>query len=130
MVNTAVLASSSPNHVTYLLTGDGTVIGPTIASSVLLADMQPGPLRNAWANAIYADQDARRTALLGGGANCESNIQMLVTVNDVTAEVNQVAADVDVDGVTAALTELNLGMSDTTGQIAMLTLKHRHSLSQ
>ena len=129
MVNTAVLQSSSPNHATYLLTGDGTVPGPTIPSATLLTDMEPGPLRNAFAS-IHGNQAAMRTALLGGGADCEANVQMLVAVVDITVEANQVSVDVDVDAVTAALPEVNISMSDTTGQIAMLSLKHRHSPSQ
>lgn len=129
MANTAVVQSTSPNHITYLLTGDGTVAGPTIANAAILAAMEPGPLKDAW-NKTYADQDAMRTALLGGGENCEANIQLLATGADVTAEVNQPVADVDVDAVTATKAEINIGMSDTTGQIAMLTLKHRHSITQ
>ena len=129
MANTAVKVSSSANHITYILTGDGTVVGPTVANATVLADMDHGPLRDAW-NDTYANQAAMRTALLGGGANCEVSVQQVASVNDVTAEVNQIAVDVDVDGVTATKAEINLGMSDTTGQIAYLHIKHRHSISQ
>jgi len=130
VANTAVKVSSSENHLTYLLTGDGTVVGPTIPSATLLADMNVGgPLWEAW-NTTYANQAAMRTALLGGGANCEISIQLVATGVDVTAEKNQVTADVDVDAVTATKAELNIGMSDTTGQLAYLHIKHRHSIVQ
>lgn len=127
MANTAAKVSSSPNHLTYLLTGDGTVAGPTIASATILADMEPGPLKDAWA-ASYANQAAMRTALLGGGADCEARVQLVATGVDVTAEKNQPTVDVDVDAVTATRAEINIGMSDTTGQIAYLHLSHRHSM--
>lgn len=127
MANTATLQSASPNHITYLLTGDGTVAGPTIANATLLADMVDGPLKDAW-NATYATQAAMRTALLGGGAKCCASIQLMVTPVDTTAQANQVVADVDVDAVTATKAELNISMSDTTGQLAMLTLTHWHSI--
>ena len=129
MVNTAVVQSVSRNHITYLLTGDGTVAGPTLANAAILAAMQDGPLKDAW-NATYANQAAMRAALLGGGANCEANVQLAATGVDVTAERNQVTVDVDVDAVTATKAEINIGMSDTTGQLAYLTLKHRHSIIQ
>lgn len=126
MANTAVLESASPNHATFLLTGDGTVIGPTIANATLLAAMKSGPLKSAW-NKEYADQAAMRTALLGGGEHCRASIQLRASGVDITAEINQIVADVDVDAVTAEKAELNLGMSDTTGQFAYLTLSHAHS---
>lgn len=129
MANTATKASASPNHLTYQLAGDGTQVGPTIASATILNDMVPGPLKQAWESA-YADQAAMRTALLGGGANCEVSVQLAVAVADVTAEENQISVDVDVDAVTASRAEINIGMSDTTGQIAFLHIKHRHSIAQ
>ena len=129
MANTAAKASSSPNHLTYLLTGDGTQVGPTLASATILADMEPGPLKQAW-EAAYADQAAMRTALLGGGAHCEAEVQMAIAVNDVSTQVNQVAVDVDTDAVTVTRAEINIGMSDTTGQRAYLHLRHRHSLKR
>ncbi len=127
MVNTAVKVSASPNHLVYILTGDGTQVGPTIANSVITNNMVPGPLRDAWI-ALYADQAAMRTALLGGGAQCEASVQLLVAVADTTAEENQISVDVDVDAVTATRAEINIGMSDTTGTIAMLKLTHWHTL--
>jgi len=134
MANTAAKVSASPNHLTYLLTGGGTggggeEVGPTVANATILADMVPGPLRDAW-NATYADQAAMRTALLGGGADCHVEVQLAVAVNDTTAELNQVSVDVDVDAVTATKAEINISMSFTTGQLAYLHIKHRHSLAQ
>jgi hypothetical protein len=125
--NTATFQSSTRNRCTYLLTGDGTVAGPTVASATILTDMQFGPLRDAW-TAAYASQAAMRTALLAGGANCLAIIQLQNAVNDATAEQNQVAIDVDVDAATATRAEINVEMSDTTGQLAMLHLLHLHSL--
>jgi hypothetical protein len=60
-------------------------------------------------------------------AGCYAVIQLLATGVDVTAEVDQVVADVDVDAVVATKAEINIGMSDTTGQIAMLHLIHMSS---
>jgi len=127
MANTAVKVSSSANHLVYQLTGDGTVVGPTIASATLLNDMVAGPLKAAW-TAAFANQAAMRVGLLGGGAACEATIQLAVTVLDVTAERNQVTADVDTDAVTASRAEINKSMSDTTGQIAFLKLTHWQSI--
>ena len=127
MANTATKASASPNRLTYQLAGDGTQVGPTIASATLLADMVPGPLKDAW-TAAYASQAAMRTALLGGGAGCKVSVQLAVAVSDVTAEENQISVDVDADAVTATRAEINIGMSDTTGQIAFLHIEHIHSL--
>ncbi len=126
MPNTATKVAATPNRLTYLLTGDGTVAGPTIANATLLADMVPGPLQNAW-NQVLTTQAAMRTALLGGGANCRASIQLVATGNDVTAQVNQVVCDVDTDAVSTTKAEINIGMSDTTGQLAYLHLMHDHS---
>lgn len=130
MANTATLAGATNQRAVYLLTGDGTVTGPTIANATLLADMvENGPLYDAW-NATYADQAAMRGALLGSGAACRAVIQLVNAVNDVTAEQNQIAVDVDVDAVTPTKAEINIEMSDTTGQLAYLTLIHDHSIVQ
>ncbi len=129
MANTAVKVSASPNHLTYLLTGDGTVVGPTIANATLLSDMVGGPLRDAY-NAILTTQAAMRAQLIGGLApgQCEMNLHMIATVADTTAQVNQPSVDVDVDAVTITKAEINITMSDTTGTIGYLTLRHRHSI--
>ncbi len=136
MVNTAVKVSASPNHLTYILTGDGTQLGPTIANSVIVADMVQGPLRDAWF-AVLTTQAAMRNALLGGlsagpvlgGGGCYAIVQLLASGKDVTAEINQITVDVDTDAVTITKAEINIAMSDTTGQIAMLHLMHMHSLT-
>ncbi len=125
MANTATLVSSSANHITYRLDGDGTVVGPTIANATLLADMKPGPLRDSW-NKVLTTQAAMRIALLGGGDDCRASIQLVATGVDVTAQVDQVVADV----VTITKAEINIGMSDTTGQIAYLTLEKYHSMTR
>lgn len=130
MANTAAVASVSLNHITYLLTGDGTVAGPTIANATLLADMivaGEGPLYQAW-NTPWVTQAAMRTALLGGGAQCVAEVQVVATPVDTTAQVNQIAIDVDTDAVTVTKAEINVQMSDTTGQLAYLTLSHWHSI--
>ena len=127
MANTAVKETSTPNRVTYLLTGDGTVAGPTLANATLLADMSLGPLRDAW-NRAYATQADMRTALLAGGQNCLHIIVMIATVADTTAQINQPSADVDTDAVTATKAEINISMSDTTGTIGYLHLISLHSM--
>ena len=130
MANTAVKVSASPNHLTYILTGDGTQVGPTIANATILADMYVGgPLWGAW-NATYANQAAMRTALLGMGAFCKVTVQLVTSGVDVTAERNQITVDVDVDAVTATKAEINIAMSDTTGQIAYLHIERVHSSIQ
>lgn len=139
MANTAVKTFASPNRLSYILTGDGTVAGPTLANAALLADMVDGPLKDAW-NSTYANQAAMRLALLGGkidnggapagvdlGGGCYAIIQLLVSPVDTTAQVNQCQVDVDVDAVTATKAEINISMSDTTGQIAMLHIMREHS---
>ncbi len=130
MANTATKVSASANHLTYLLTGDGTVGGPTITSAILLADMQVGgPLWAEW-NKVLTTQAAMRAALLGGLANCRVSIQLVATGVDVTAQVDQVVCDVDTDAVATTKAEINIGMSDTTGQLAYLHLIHEHSIVQ
>lgn len=128
MPNTATKVSAIPNRLTYLLTGDGTVAGPTIANATILADMVNGPLKTAW-NSTYANQAAMRTALLGRGGHCSINIQLVATGNDVTAETDLVVADVDTDAVTPTKAEINVGMSDTTGQLAYMHLLCDHSVT-
>ncbi len=137
MVNTAVKVSASANHITYILTGDGTVIGPTITQALLAADMVAGPLRDAW-TAVLTTQAAMRNAVLGGlvlgpvlgGGGCYAIIQMITVVADTTAEINQPSVDVDTDAVSTTKAEVNITMSDTTGTIGFLHLMHMHSLIQ
>lgn len=133
MANVATKTSAGPCHLTYNIVGDGTVAGPTIANATLLADMiNGGPLFDAW-NFPLTTQAAMRLALLGGagGVNrqgCICIIQNQVTVKDTTAEINQPCADVDTDATTVTKAELNVSMSDTTGQIINLTLLAFHSI--
>lgn len=126
MPNTATKKNASPHRLAYELAGDGTVAGPTIANATLLADAATGPLRDAL-NAVYADQAAMRAALLYGNP-VRILIQLQTAVADVTATVNQIVADVDVDAVTATKPEVNVGMSDATGQVAVLTLEYVHTV--
>jgi hypothetical protein len=126
MANTATLVTATPYRVVYLLAGDGTVVGPTIANATLLTDMVDGPLQDIF-NAAYLNQAAMRTACLAS-APCRAVIQLRTAVNDVTAEKNQISVDVDVDAVTATKPEVNITMSDTTGQEAYLTIELLHSI--
>lgn len=149
MANTAVKISASPNHLSYLLTGDGTVVGPTIANATLLADMVRGPLEDAYNQEYTTDgtsvQSAMRKALLGGlvssnglasgvgqgfAGGCVMWLQAITTVADTTAQINQPSVDVDTDAVTAVKPEVNITMSDTTGTLYMLHIFHLHSIIQ
>lgn len=129
MANTATVVSATPNHLTFLLTGDGTVAGPTIANATILAAMVGGPLKDAW-NTVLTTQAAMRSALLGGLApqSCRAIIQLVASPVDTTAQVNQCCIDVDTDAVSTTKAEINVQMSDTTGQLAYLTLVHDHSM--
>ena len=126
MPNTAALVTSTPYRVVYLLTGDGTVAGPTLTNAVLLADMVAGPLKDIY-NATYLNQAAMQTACLTS-APCRALVQLRETGNDTTATPNQITVNVDVDAVTVTKPEVNITMSDTTGQIAYLTLECLHSV--
>ncbi|MEY3021407.1 MAG: hypothetical protein RIS86_605, partial [Planctomycetota bacterium] len=78
-------------------------------------------------NATYANQAAMRTACLTSAPG-RVLVQLRTAVNDVTAEQNQISVDVDVDAVTATKPEVNVTMSDTTGQEAYLTIEFLHSI--
>lgn len=114
MANVFATTFVSPYRWMGTLTGDGTVAGPTVANATILAALPAGPLRDAF-NAEYASQALMRTALLNMGAGVRCTIQLVVTIADVTAQVNQVVADVDTDAVTATKAEINYGMTDSTG---------------
>lgn len=126
MANTATKKFAGAHRLVYELVGDGTVVGPTIANATLLADMVAGPMKDLY-NATYASQALMRAALLYGNPG-RILTQVQVAVNDVTAEKNQVSIDTDTDAVTATKPEINITMSDTTGQIAVLTLEYVHSI--
>lgn len=128
MANVAVLKFAGSHRLVYELTGDGTVVGPTIANATLLADAVAGPLEDTL-NATYANQAAMRAALLYGNP-VRILTQLQNAVNDVTAEKNQVSVDTDVDAVTATKPEINITMSDTTGQVAVVTLEYVHSIAR
>jgi hypothetical protein len=145
MANTAVKVSASPCHLTYMVTGDGTVAGPTILNATLLTDMVAGPLKDTWSHVFLTDgtsvQSAQRKSLLGGlqvpapGAKalgfCTVEIQLMATGVDTTTLVIVPVADVDENNAgTTGLPELNLGMSDVTGQIMMVHLRYHHTMIQ
>jgi hypothetical protein len=127
MANTIGLIGASKNHLVYLLTGDGTVVGPTRTNAEILADFgaNTGPLYDLF-NATYVAQADMRAALFGTGARMF--IQLRVSVAVTTAEISQPTVDVDVDGVTATKPEINCAMGDTTGQIGYLYVEHIHSV--
>jgi hypothetical protein len=122
VANTAAVVLAAPNRITYLLTGDGTVVGPTLASATVIGDCAPGALKEAL-EASYADQAAMRNAF-NTGIPCKMGVTFQASGNTVTAEKNQIVVDVDVDAVTSTRPEFNIEMSDTTGQIAYLTIEY------
>jgi hypothetical protein len=118
MANTFATTYVSPVCWVGTLTGDGSATGPTIPSSTILATIPAGPLRSMFATE-YADQAAMRAGLLASGRIRVSST-LVTTGNDATGERNQVTVDVDTDAVSAPLAEINFGMSDTTGQLAII----------
>lgn len=125
MANTATKVASSPYSITYTLAGDGTVIGPTIASATLIADSEAGPLRDLL-SASYATQALMRDALCYGDPGILVMEPRTVVVW-TTAQVNQASVDVDVDAITATRPEINVTMSDTTGQVVLLHVRYFQS---
>jgi hypothetical protein len=125
MANVAAKVASTPYSITYTLTGDGTVTSSPIASATLITDSEAGPLRDLL-SASYANQAAMRLAFTLGDPAIML-VTMRTTVNDVTAEANQVSVDVDVDAITATRPEINYNMSDTTGQVAILHIRYFQS---
>ncbi len=122
MANTAAAVGTSTScRAVFELTGDGTVAGPTIANSVILAGMAAGPLKTLWST-VHGDQAAMRAALFAGRG------RMFITYRtspaQVTTEDNLIEIDVDVDAVTASLPEINVSMSDTTGQVGYLQIEY------
>lgn len=121
MANTPVKVTASPYRLVYRITGDGTVAGPTIASSQLIADSAEGPLQDLL-KASYANQAAMRVAFMESNPG-RINVRYQTTPVQTTAEQNLAFADVDVDAVTATRPEVNVTMSDTTGQIILLEIE-------
>ncbi|MDP2310922.1 MAG: hypothetical protein Q8P18_33190 [Pseudomonadota bacterium] len=126
MANTATKKAATPYRLVYELVGDGTVVGPTITSAIMIADCAAGPLKDLL-SASYASQALMRTSFLYG-TPAEMRTQVQIAVNDVTAEKNQISIDVDADAVTATRPEINVAMSDTTGQTAILVIEYIHSI--
>tara|TARA_Y100000034_G_C6897183_1_gene413926 strand:+ start:1068 stop:1454 length:387 start_codon:yes stop_codon:yes gene_type:complete len=128
MANTIAHLNSSANHSTWLFTGDGTVVSPALASATIIAAMVDGPLKDLF-SASYANQAAMRTAVIEGNPGIVTTV-VRATGNDVTNEKNRFVLDVDVDAVTAARPEVNTNMSDTTGQIVVVTFHYLHSATR
>lgn len=136
MANTATKVAASHFHLVYLLEGDGTVTGPTITNATLLADVTAGTPIYDMLNAVYTTQGNMRDSLLAGKklSNIDGAtgglmyVQLREAVNDVTAEHNQITVDVDTDAVATTKAEINICMSDTTGQKAYLVITCLHSI--
>jgi hypothetical protein len=130
MANTIALVGASKNHLVYLLTGDGTVIGPTRTNAEILADFGTnlGPLYDLF-NAAYASQAAMRVALFGTGARMF--MQVRVSSTEVNGQITQPVVDVDTDAVSPTKPEINCGMSASNApgsQIVYLYVEHIHSV--
>ena len=122
MANTAAKVHATAYRLVYRVTGDGTVTGPTIASATLIADASiEGPLQDAL-KASYANQAAMRAAFMESNPG-RINVRIQTTPVQTTAEQNIPFADVDVDAITATRPELNITMSDTTGQIIIVEIE-------
>lgn len=125
MANTFTLVANSPNRLAYLLTGDGTVVGPTFSSAQLLGDCPPGPLRRFLDTPLTpsgTNDDARAKMLTG--LPVKVSTQLVATPVDTTAESNQVVTSPTTDGGAGNRPSIVCGMSDTTGQVAMLVIEY------
>lgn len=125
MANTYTYPVATPNRLVVVVTGDGTATG-LLANATLQAQMVAGPLKNAF-DATYADQAAMRLALLYGSPVL-IRMWYRTVVADTTAEVNQLAADVDTDATSPTKPEINYQIHDTTGTIAIMEILLVHSL--
>ena len=130
MANSIVLIGASKNHLVYLLTGDGTIIGPTRTNAQVLADFGTnlGPLYDLF-NATYVAQADMRVALFGTGA------RMFIQIRNGTTEINgqitQPVVDVDTDAATPTKPEINVGMTASNApasMVAILYIEHIHSV--
>jgi hypothetical protein len=122
MPNTFTLRRATPFRLVYELTGDGTVQGPTLGNATLQAAAPAGPLKQAL-NTVFADQAAARQGMLMG-VPIRVTTQTIVTPVDTTGQANQLVADVDLDAGAGNKGEVNVSMSDTTGQIGILTIEY------
>lgn len=125
MAATITKKAVTSTRIVYEVEGDGTPAA-LIANATLLEDAKAGPLKDAL-SADYENQAAMREALLYGNP-VQLRTQIMTSVVDADAEVNQPAADVDTDAVTATKPEINLQISDTAGQKFLLFVEHVHSL--
>jgi len=113
------VAAATPTRLTLKVTGDGTV-AILCASADLLAAMDSGPLKTLW-NHEWGTQAAMRVALLETRGRVSIRPRTVVAVT--TAEICGYSADVDADAATATKAELNLQMSDTTGDVVYFDLE-------
>ena len=113
---TITAVTKTANRCVFKVVADNTGTAGLIASSVILAAMAPGPLKDAWTKA-YANQAAMRTALEGG--NCK------LTWAPYTG-LALVQPDVDVDAVTATRAEINITISAATVE-GYLEIEHAHT---
>jgi len=113
MAATVTVKKATRSRLTLLVQGDGTATH-IITQAVLAAAMtKAGPLKDQWTK-VHTTQAAMRTALLEEKGRIV--IRARTQVADTTAQVNQPAADVDTDAVSTTKAEINLQLSDTTGQ--------------
>lgn len=127
MPTTFTKKHAGKHRLVYLAEGDGTVGPATRTNAELLADMEAGPLKDAF-NATYANQAAMRAALLE--QNVRVNIRKRAVVAGVTAEVSDWAADVDTDAATPTKAELNVTAPDQNGGACYIEIEYIHSLNQ
>lgn len=109
---TVTVKKATRSRLTLLVAGDGTATH-IITQAVLAAAMVDGPLKTQWTK-VHTTQAAMRAALLEEKGRIV--IRARTQVADTTAQVNQPAADVDTDAVSTTKAEINLQLSDTTGQ--------------
>ena len=122
MPNTATLLKATPYRLVYELVGDGTVAGPTLGNAALQAAAAPGPLKQAL-DTVFTNQAGARQAMLTG-VPIRVFTQLVISPVDTGAQANQLMADVDIDAGAGNKGEVNVSMSDTTGQYGILTIEY------
>lgn len=125
MANTETKKFASPHRLVYEIAGDGTASG-TIAQATLAADCVAGPLKDLLTSALTT-QAAMRTSLLYSNP-IKMTAWYRTVVADTTAQVNQLAVDVDTDATSTTKAEINYQIHDTTGTVAILEIEYVHSL--
>lgn len=125
MANTVTKKFASPHRLVYEIAGDGTASG-TIDQATLAADAASGPLKDILTS-VLSTQAAMRTNLLYGNP-IKISAWYRTVVADTTAQVNQLAVDVDTDAVSTTKAEINYQIHDTTGTTATLEIEFLHSI--